>query len=163
MYTTCPDSDIQRWTTVPSPYLPGAAGLHEAILPDGWASGSMFTFGLFLPSGELTGMLGITMRILGVGEIGYWGVKEHRRGAASPRPRSPCGAWAFANVRRPRGMARRGRQPALRAVAERAGFVLEGTLRSSLNNKGVLRNCSIASCCPSDLGLASTVPYCRKE
>lgn len=161
VYGACQDSDIQRWTTVPSPYLPEhARGFTEQMVPDGWASGSMFTFGLFLPSGELTGMLCITMRSLGVGEIGYWGVKEHRGHGYITEAAVVVSRWAFTrmSVDRVEWRAEVGNR-ASRAVAERAGFVLEGTLRSSLNNKGVLRDCWIGSLLPSDLGLASTVPY----
>ena len=48
---------------------------------------------------------------------------------------------------------------ASRAVAERAGFTIEGMLRSSLVNKGVLRDGWVGSLLPSDLGLPSTTPY----
>src|SRR5258708_3265021 len=70
VYEAAQDPDIQRWTTIPSPYLQEhAAGFTHEMVPDGWADGSMFTFGVFLPSGELAGMLGISMRSLGVGEV----------------------------------------------------------------------------------------------
>ncbi len=48
---------------------------------------------------------------------------------------------------------------ASRAVAERAGFTVEGVLRSSLVNKGVLRDGWVGSLLPCDLGLPSTTPY----
>ncbi|MFD3735431.1 GNAT family N-acetyltransferase [Streptomyces sp. NPDC058632] len=161
VYAACQDADIQRWTTVPSPYLlEHARGFTEQMTPDGWASGSMFTFGAFLPSGELTGMLGITMRSLGVGEIGYWGVKEHRGHGYVTEAAVAMSRWAFTkmSVDRMEWRAEVGNR-ASRAVAERAGFVVEGTLRSALNNKGVLRDCWIGSLLPSDLGLAATAPY----
>ncbi|GAB2772410.1 GNAT family N-acetyltransferase [Streptomyces chlorus] len=161
VYAACQDSDIQRWTTVPSPYLPEhARGFTEQMCPDGWASGSMFTFGVFLPSGELTGMLGITMRSLGVGEIGYWGTREHRGNGYITEAAVATSRWAFTkmSIDRVEWRAEVGNR-ASRAVAERAGFLIEGTLRSSLNNKGVLRDCWIGSLLPSDLGLPSTAPY----
>ena len=49
----CQDPDIQRWTTIPSPYLRRArrGASPSRLVPDGWADGSMFTFGVFLPTG----------------------------------------------------------------------------------------------------------------
>ncbi|CAL9519447.1 GNAT family N-acetyltransferase [Streptomyces sp. enrichment culture] len=161
VYAACQDPEIQRWTTIPSPYLPEhARGFTEQMAPEGWANGSMFTFGVFLPSGELTGMLSITMRSLGVGEIGFWGAKEHRgRGHITEAAVAAC-RWAFTrlSVDRVEWRAEVGNR-ASRAVAERAGFVVEGTLRSGLNNKGVLRDCWVGSLLPSDLGLPSSAPY----
>ncbi|NEC26322.1 GNAT family N-acetyltransferase [Streptomyces sp. SID8111] len=161
VYAACQDPEIQRWTSIPSPYLPEhARGFTEQMAPDGWADGSMFTFGVFLPSGELTGMLGITMRSLGAGEIGFWGAKEYRgRGHITEATLAVC-RWAFTrmSVDRVEWRAEVGNR-ASRAVAERAGFVVEGTLRSALNNKGVLRDCWVGSLLPSDLGLPSSAPY----
>lgn len=161
VYAICQDPDIQRWTTIPSPYLPEhARGFTEQIAPDGWAAGSMFTFGVFLPGGELTGMLGITMRSLGTGEIGFWGAKEHRGNGYITEAALAASRWAFTrmSVDRVEWRAEVG-NTASRAVAERAGFTVEGVLRSSLNNKGVLRDCWVGSLLPSDLGLPSTAPY----
>ncbi|MFE0446365.1 GNAT family N-acetyltransferase [Streptomyces fungicidicus] len=161
VYAICQDPDIQRWTTIPSPYLPEhARGFTEQIAPDGWANGSMFTFGVFLPGGELTGMLGITMRALGTGEIGYWAAKEHRGNGYITEAALAASRWAFTrmSVDRVEWRAEVG-NTASRAVAERAGFTVEGVLRSSLNNKGVLRDCWVGSLLPSDLGLLSTAPY----
>ncbi|MFC9855828.1 GNAT family N-acetyltransferase [Streptomyces prasinus] len=165
VYAACQDPDIQRWTTVPSPYLPEhARGFVEQMIPDGWASGSMFAFGAFLPSGELTGMFGMTMRSPGVGEIGYWGVKEHRGNGYITEAVVAVSRWAFTelSVDRVEWRAEVGNR-ASRAVAERAGFVFEGTLRAGVNNKGVLRDSWIGSLLPSDLGLASTAPYLPAE
>lgn len=161
VYAGCQDPDIQRWTTVPSPYLPEhARGFTEQMAPDGWVNGSMFTFGVFLPAGELTGMLSISMRSLGTGEIGFWAAKEHRgNGYITESVLAAC-RWAFTrmSVDRVEWRAEVG-NTASRAVAERAGFTIEGVLRSTLTNKGVLRDCWVGSLLPSDLGLPSTMPY----
>ncbi|MFE9772831.1 GNAT family N-acetyltransferase [Streptomyces sp. NPDC005931] len=157
----CQDPDIQRWTTIPAPYLPEhARGFTEQMVPDGWANGSMFTFGVFLASGELAGMLGITMRSPGAGEIGFWGAKEHRGHGYTTEAAVLAVRWAFTTMSldRVEWRAEVGNR-ASRAVAERAGFTIEGTLRSAINNKGVLRDCWIGSLLPSDLGLPSTAPY----
>ncbi|MFI5572407.1 GNAT family N-acetyltransferase [Streptomyces sp. NPDC051740] len=161
VYAICQDPDIQRWTAVPSPYLlEHARGFTEQIAPDGWADGSMFTFGVFLPTGELTGMLSITMHSPGTGEIGFWGAKEHRGNGYITEATLAASRWAFTrmSVDRVEWRAEVG-NVASRAVAERAGFTFEGVLRSSLSSKGVLRDCWVGSLLPSDLGLPSTAPY----
>ncbi|GAA2460004.1 hypothetical protein GCM10010421_61720 [Streptomyces glaucus] len=66
-------------------------------------------------------------------------------------PRSPPPPGRPAPSRAPRAPSR--------AVAERAGFTLEGTLRSAIDNKGVRRDCWVGSLLPSDLALPSTTPY----
>lgn len=161
VYDAVQDPDIQRWTTVPSPYLPEhASGFTEELVPDGWAQGSMFTFGVFLTGGELAGMLGLTMRSLGVAEVGFWAAKERRgHGYVTEATLTSC-RWIFTQVGvdRVEWRAEVGNH-ASRAVAERAGFTMEGTLRSAINNKGVRRDCWVGSLLPSDLGLPSTAPY----
>lgn len=161
VYAAAQDPDIQRWTTIPSPYSRAhAEGFVERAVPEGWATGTMFTFGLFPASGELAGMLGITMRSLGTGEIGFWATKEHRRRGYVAEATRAAAHWSFTTlaVDRLEWRAEVG-NTASRAVAERTGFTFEGTLRSALDNNGVRRDCWIASLLPSDLNLPSTAPY----
>ncbi|MFF3344818.1 GNAT family N-acetyltransferase [Streptomyces sp. NPDC002779] len=162
VYRAVQDPDIQRWTTIPSPYLPEhARSFTEQLAPDGWADGSMFTLGVFLSEGEdLAGMLGLTMRALGVAEIGFWTAKEHRGKGYTCEAVLAAARWSFtaACVDRLEWRAEVG-NTASRAVAERTGFTIEGTLRSAINNKGVRRDCWVGSLLPSDLGLPSTAPY----
>ncbi|MFF7328430.1 GNAT family N-acetyltransferase [Streptomyces sp. NPDC090306] len=166
VHAAAQDADIQRWTTVPSPYLPEhALAFTSRLVPDGWADNSMFTFGLFLEDGtaaggDLAGMLAVTMRSPGVGEIGYWGTKEHRGRGHVTEAAVTVSHWAFTRLALDRieWRAELGNEPS-RAVAERAGFTVEGTLRSAINNKGTWRDCWIGSLLPSDLGLSPTLPY----
>jgi RimJ/RimL family protein N-acetyltransferase len=162
VYAAAQDPDIQRWTTIPSPYLlEHARGFTRQTVPDGWADGSMFTWGVFLPEGEeLAGLLGLTMRSLGTAEIGFWATKEHRGNGYLTEATRTAAHWAFAraSIDRVEWRAEVGNR-ASRTVAERAGFTMEGTLRSAVNNKGVRRDCWIGSLLPSDLGLPSTAPY----
>jgi RimJ/RimL family protein N-acetyltransferase len=120
----------------------------------------MFTFGVFLPSGELTGMIGITMRAPGTGEVGFWATKEHRRNGYITEATLATAHWAFTQLGLDRleWRAELG-NTASRAVAENTGFTLEGTLRSALLNQGTRRDCWLASLLPSDMGLPSTAPY----
>ncbi|MGW2958409.1 GNAT family N-acetyltransferase [Streptomyces sp. NPDC001220] len=161
VYTAVQDPDIQRWTTIPSPYLPEhARSFTEQVVPDGWSEGSMFTFGVFLPTGDLAGMLGLTMRSLGTAEVGFWAAKEHRGRGHITEATLTVARWGFTQlaIDRVEWRAEVGNQGS-RAVAVRAGFTIEGTLRSALNNKGVRRDCWVGSLLPSDLGLPSAAPY----
>jgi len=156
------DPDILRWTTIPSPYLlEHAQSFTEQLVPDGWANGTTFTWGLFLPEGEdLVGMLGLSTRSPGTAEVGYWGTKEHRGHGYVTEAVRAASRWAFAElfVDRVEWRAEVGNQPS-RAVAERAGFVVEGILRSGIVHQGVRRDCWMGALLPSDLGLVSTTPY----
>ncbi|WP_327697105.1 GNAT family N-acetyltransferase [Streptomyces sp. NBC_00459] len=162
VYEAVQDADIQRWTTIPSPYLPEHAhGFTSQLVPDGWADGSMFTFGVFLPEGEeLVGMLALTMRSLGVSEVGFWTAKAHRGNGYITEATITASRWAFTHlsVDRVEWRAEVG-NAASRAAAQKAGFTMEGTLRSAINNKGVRHDCWVASLLPSDVGLPSTAPY----
>jgi RimJ/RimL family protein N-acetyltransferase len=161
VYAAAQDPEIQRWTTIPSPYLREHAELFvEQIAPGGWRDASMFTFGVFLPSGELAGMLGLTMRSLGVAEVGFWATKEHRGNGYITEATLRAAHWAFTHlsVDRVEWRAEVGNAGS-RAVAERAGFTIEGVLRSAINNKGLRRDCWVGSLLPSDVGLPSTAAY----
>ncbi|WP_425246698.1 GNAT family N-acetyltransferase [Streptomyces sp. NEAU-NA10] len=161
VHAAAQDPDIQRWTTIPSPYLPEhARSFTEQLAPEGWANGSMFTFGVFLPDHTLTGVLSLTMRSPGTAEVGFWATKEHRGHGYTTEATLTASRWAFTDlaVDRVEWRAEVG-NTASRAVAENAGFTLEGTLRSAISNKGVRRDCWVASLLPSDLGLPSTAPY----
>ncbi|MFJ5773692.1 GNAT family N-acetyltransferase [Streptomyces sp. NPDC093094] len=160
--TAAQDPDTQRWISqFPSPYLrEHAESFTGQLVPDGWESDSMYTFGVFLPGKELAGMLGITMRALGVAEVGFWAAAEHRGRGYITEAVLAGARWAFTglSVDRLEWRAEVGNRPS-RAVAERAGFTMEGTLRSAVNNNGVRRDCWVGSLLPSDLGLPSTAPY----
>ncbi|GAA2254715.1 acetyltransferase [Streptomyces ruber] len=161
VYEAAQDPDIQRWTTVPSPYLrEHAEDFVGRMAPDGWANGSSFTFGAFLPSGGLAAMIGLSLHPLSTGEIGFWATKEHRGRGYVTEAALAVSRWAFTTlgVDRVEWRAEVGNH-ASRAVAVKAGFTLEGTLRSAIDNKGVRRDCWVGSLLPSDLGLPSTAPY----
>jgi RimJ/RimL family protein N-acetyltransferase len=165
VHTAAQDPDIQRWTTIPSPYLPEhARSFTEELAPEGWANGSMFTFAVVRADEPhqttLTGVLSLTLRSLGTAEVGFWTAKEHRGRGYTTEATLAAARWAFTHlgIDRVEWRAEVG-NTASRAVAEHAGFTLEGTLRSAINNKGVRRDCWLASLLPSDLGLPSAAPY----
>lgn len=152
----CQDPAIAAWTTVPSPYATADAVFFVEQLSDtGWAAGTTATFVVVDPAdGGLLGACGLggIDRTHGRGEIGYWtSAAARRRGVATASVRLVC-AWAFDHV----GLARvdwrafAGNAGSLR-VAEQCGFILEGTLRSSLCHRGARRDEWIGGVLPAEL------------
>lgn len=166
-YAACQDPDIQRWTQVPSPYLPEHAEsfLGEHV-PSGWRHDTAFGFGAFAladagpGSTSLIAMLEVTRRPMGTGEIGFWAAREHRGRGYVTEAVLALSRWAFtrAGIDRMEWRAEVG-NTASRAVAERAGFTMEGVLRSAMVHRGVRRDCWVGSLLPSDLGLAPGQAY----
>src|SRR3954471_24712612 len=142
IYAACQDPDIQRWTTVPSPYLMEHAE-HFALeyVPKSWAAGDAAVFGVTdLGSGELLAVVGLHFdrgRDDGIAEIGYWTAATARgRGVTTEAVAAVC-AWGFATcgVQRLEWYAEVG-NAASRRVAEKVGFSIEGTLRQYLLRPG---------------------------
>ena len=80
----CRDPEVQRWTTVPSPYRrEHAESFIGSFVADGWARGDNFTWAV-RRGGRLIGMVGIS-RAHGSGEIGYWMAPEARGGGVMTR------------------------------------------------------------------------------
>lgn len=155
----CQDEDIQAWTTVPSPYTRADAEKFVcSIMPRGLADGTDVVFGLYhATSGELLGLVGLHgltgahARDGAQGKIGYWAAPEARgRGYMTEAVRAVC-RWAFAELGlvRIEWMAMVGND-ASRRVAEKAGFVLEGTLRGRHVRLGRRTDTWVGSLLPGD-------------
>ncbi|QNP63577.1 GNAT family N-acetyltransferase [Streptomyces genisteinicus] len=163
VYRACQDPDIRRWTTVPSPYeWQHAAEFTEHMVPDGWRNSTMCTFAV-LPreGGPLMASVGVTLRTFsGTWEIGFWTGKEHRGRGVMAEAVSAVAHWSFMRLGATRleWRAEVGNTGS-RAVAEKAGFRVEGCLRAALLNKDTLRDAWVGSLLPSDLGLTSTHAY----
>jgi RimJ/RimL family protein N-acetyltransferase len=132
VYTACQDPDIQYYTPVPRPYR--RADSEEFVrdrAPSGWATDSDHILGAFrADDGVLVGSFCLTKLFEGVYELGYWAAKEQRgRGYSTEAARALCD-WGFATLdaHRLEWWAMVG-NTASRAVAEKLGFTLEGTLR----------------------------------
>jgi len=142
VFTACQDLEIQRWTTVPSPYLPEHAEQFCCdYAPKAWSAGDAAVFGVTaLGSGELLASVGLHFdrgRDAGIAEIGYWTAASARgRGVTTEAVAAVC-AWGFSScgVQRLEWYAEVGNVPS-RRVAEKVGFTIEGTLRSFLLRPG---------------------------
>ena len=162
-YQACQDPDIQRWTTVPSPYeRRHAEEFTGQIVPDGWRAGTMCTFAV-LPraGGPLMASVAVSLRTLsGTWEIGFWTAKEYRGRGIMAETVGAVAHWTFTRLGATRleWRAEVGNEGS-RAVAEKAGFVVEGALRAALLNKDTLRDAWVGALLPSDLGLPTPHPY----
>lgn len=156
VFAACQDLEIQRWTTVPSPYREDDARHFTAeSCPQEWASGRSAIFAILdATSGTLLGSIGLGNldRSFGLADIGYWAAPEARgRGVMTQAVGIVC-RWGFAERERERieWMAGVGNL-ASRRVAEKAGFVLEGVLRSRLVLHGERVDVWLGALLPSDL------------
>jgi RimJ/RimL family protein N-acetyltransferase len=134
VHRACQDPDIQRWTTVPSPYLPEhATGFVTGIAPAAWAAGTGAPLAVCAAgTGELLGSCGLVSidRALASGEVGYWTAPWARGRGVAVRATRAVARWAFdqLGLRRLVWQAEVGNH-ASRLVALRAGFRVEGRLR----------------------------------
>ncbi len=136
----CQDPEIQRWTTVPDPYLPEhAAGFVGGITATGWVRRTSANVAVVGGDGRLLAANGLVRVDLvnRTAEIGYWVAPWARRRGVATRSTVAIAAWAFEL-----GFARvelRAAAPNVgsRAVAIAAGFREEGVLRSAVERAGI--------------------------
>lgn len=162
VYAACQDPDIQRWTQVPAPYQRSDAEFFvNRLSPDGWRQDMEYPFAVEpVEGGPLIAAAGLHLRGEGIREVGFWQVREHRGHGYMTEAVGALAHWAFTalGVHRLLWRAEVGNTASL-AVAERAGFTLEGVERAGLANKGTVRDAWVASLLPSDLGLPWPLPY----
>ncbi|MEW2139040.1 GNAT family N-acetyltransferase [Streptomyces sp. NPDC005409] len=162
VYAAAQDPDIQRWTMVPSPYeREHAHSFVNEIVPNGWRDGTAHPFAVRLGAeGPLVAAIGVHVHGPGSYEVGYWAVKEHRGKGYMTEAVRAVARWAFTElgVVRLEWRAEVG-NAASRAVAERAGFRIEGLLRAGIEQSGTSRDCWVGSLLPCDLGLPARLPY----
>lgn len=148
------DAETLRWTSMPSPYLPEHAHAYvREVTPRGWASGTDLTWAVCdSTTGDV--LANVALRPAGrtgVWDVGYWCLPAVRgRGIVSEALGAVC-RWAFAELDAGRieWHAHVGNWASLRA-AQKAGFQLEGVLRSRLLHRGEPRDAWLAALLPSD-------------
>jgi RimJ/RimL family protein N-acetyltransferase len=156
----CQDDEVQRWTTVPSPYTRAdAESFVTGFVRQGWETGSDLTWAVrpaHDPAGPLQGMVGVSVADGGgerTGEIGFWAAPEARgRGLITEAARivtdlalDPEGLGLV----RVQWLGYVGNWPS-RRVAWKVGFRFEGTLRRFADQRGVRRDAWVASLLPDD-------------
>ncbi|MFE3144645.1 GNAT family N-acetyltransferase [Streptomyces scopuliridis] len=157
----CQDPEIQRWVPIPLPYeRQHAERFVERMVPDGWRTATICTFGVVpLGGGPVMGAVNAHCQS-GTWEIGYWTAREHRGRGYTAEAARAVAHWAFTalGAQRLEWRAEAGNAGS-RAVAQKAGFVMEGTLRAALFHRDTLRDSWIGALLPSDLGLPGAHPY----
>lgn len=136
IFEICQDPEVQRWTTVPSPYRrEHAVGFVERVVAPGWDEGHETTWALRL-GGELIGMLALFGIADGKAELGYWMSPAHRRRGLLHEACRAVVEFGFASSERGLGLGlERISWRALAdnigsaSVARSLGFRFEGTVR----------------------------------
>ncbi|WP_246017209.1 GNAT family N-acetyltransferase [Micromonospora pisi] len=156
VHRACQDPDIQRWTTVPSPYLPEhAKGFVTEMAPAAWANGTGAPFAVCdATTGEVLGSCGLVSinQTLRTGEVGYWTAPWARGRAVAVVATRAVARWAFRELglRRLIWQAEVGNH-ASRLVALRAGFRIDGELRLAQPHPRGTADGWVGSLLPTDL------------
>lgn len=148
------DPLAQRWTSLPSPYLPAhAAAWVGSTAPEGWESGERLTWAVCdsTTSEVLAGICLSEGYVDGVRDVSCWCLPAVRGQAVVPDALGAVARWAFAvlEVRRLEWRAEVGNW-AWRRAAEKTGFRVEGVLRAGLVHRGTLVDGWIAALLPHD-------------
>jgi len=137
IFEACQDAEIQRYTTVPSPYERQHAEGFIPFAQDRWSEGVEATWAI--REGEtLVGMIGLHgIALGGAGELGYWMAAPSRhRGLLTEAARAVID-WGFstsgAALQRIEWRAVVGNLGSAR-TARTLGFRYEGVLRRALSN-----------------------------
>ncbi|MFJ9361450.1 GNAT family N-acetyltransferase [Streptomyces mirabilis] len=161
------DPVMQRWTAVPE--LATREQAKEFVCrfcPDAWRDGRHFIFGAEVrESGAFVGTLGIFgLSWVSLSEqlatVGYWTTAALRRKGYMAEGLRTLSRWAFTELHLDRleAVVEVGNEASL-ACATKAGYQLEGRLRSRTIQNGTRRDAWLASLLPQDLGETSTIPY----
>jgi RimJ/RimL family protein N-acetyltransferase len=157
VYRACQDGELQRWTTVPSPYTRADAERWiERIAPRDWAAGIDLTWAITeRPADEPIAAISLRSRPeerWAVASFGFWAAPKARgRGIVTDATRIVAKyAFTTLGVQRLEWYANVG-NVASRRVAEKVGFTLEGTLRRGLDQRGTRVDAWIGSLLPGEL------------
>jgi RimJ/RimL family protein N-acetyltransferase len=142
VHLACQDQDIQRFTSIPSPYREEDAREYvESTCPSGWATGRFAAFAVVdSVSAEL--LAHVSLARIGLvdpfaADIGYWCAPwARRRGVATQAVQAVC-RWGLGGL----GLRRIGWRAevgntAARRTAEKAGFTMDGIVRGVLTRRG---------------------------
>jgi RimJ/RimL family protein N-acetyltransferase len=140
----CQDPEIPRWTRVPEPYGESDARSWFEQEAEQRVRGEQLGLLIVDPGNErLLGAVGIVRVDSQEGrcELGYWMARDSRERGLATRAVRLLSGWAFENLSVDRiEIHAEPENAASRRVAERAGFTLEGVLRSYRVHKGLRRD-----------------------
>lgn len=152
IFTACQDADIQRYTTVPSPYLREHAVAFVESAPLRWRDGVDATWAIRADDG-LAGIVGLHRLTAGNPEIGFWMGRSKRGRGLLTEAAGAVLDWGFSaeglHAARIEWRAVVGNRASAR-VAQALGFRYEGTLRQALSNTFGRDDAWIAGLLPAD-------------
>jgi RimJ/RimL family protein N-acetyltransferase len=174
IFEYCQDPEVQRWTSVPSPYTLADAEEHIAkATTTGWSEPleGERTWGIRVLSDDgqwlLAGSVGLRPDGHGALEVGYLLAADCRGGGLGTR--AVRAAVEHALKPKPEGMgARRVLWTAFvgnwasRRLATRCGFTIEGTVRSHVVSKAGPVDCWIGTILAADLDRQTMMPLGAK-
>ena len=152
----CAEAEIARWLDqIPQPYTEDDARWYLEHCEQGWREGTNSNFAIVeVTTGRVVGSIGGRLEPeQGVAEVGYWVRADARGRGYAERALRLISAWLLEDVGLARVQLRADAENlASRRVAERAGYVEEGTLRSARSNArlGRRRDFVMYSLLPSD-------------
>ncbi|CAI9392595.1 GNAT family N-acetyltransferase [Microbacterium sp. T2.11-28] len=157
IFAACQDPEVQRYTTVPTPYRRAHAEGFVEKAAAWWDAGTETTWAV-RRDGMLSGMVGLHRLGRGDGELGYWMAPDARgRGFLTEAARAVVD-WGFSPAEGERGLglariewrAVAGNIASARA-ARALGFRYEGLLRQALlHSSGRRDDAWIAGLLPGD-------------
>ncbi len=143
----CNDGAIAEFLDqIPSPYTEDDARQYIAGTRAGWADGTMTNFAIVL-DGRAVGSIGVRWLDAdqGIAEVGYWVAPEARGRGVCTRALKLVARWALEQPGSERLQLRADvENAASNRVAENAGFMREGVLRSSRYNARLGRRVDFA-------------------
>ena len=134
----CQDPEVQRWTTVPSPYARQHAVGFVDSAQRGWRDGTPLIWALREPrSGQVLGAVDLHDVDEGEAEIGYWLGRPHRGSALMAEAAGAVCDFGFGQLALQR-ITWHAFVPnrASAAVARAVGFRFEGTARLGAPQRG---------------------------
>jgi RimJ/RimL family protein N-acetyltransferase len=156
VHAACQDPEVQRWTTVPSPYTREDARVFvEEISPRLWADGTAATFAVLdATSGDVlasVGLHGISPRDR-TAELGFWCAAPARGTGVVTQASAAVCRWGFGalGLQRVEWVAEVGNAGS-RRVADKLGFRLEGVARARVRHEGQPRDAWVAGLLPGEL------------
>jgi RimJ/RimL family protein N-acetyltransferase len=156
VYRACQDPEIQRWTSVPSPYRhEHAVDYVTRMVPAAWANSSGAAFAVLdSTSADLLAAVGLSGfdPATESAALGYWCAPWARGQGVTTEAAAAVCRWGFGvlDLGLIEWLAEVGNL-ASRRVAEKVGFTVEGTLRLRLVHQGRRVDAWVGSLLPGEV------------
>ncbi|SCF35550.1 Protein N-acetyltransferase, RimJ/RimL family [Micromonospora viridifaciens] len=153
--TTCQDEQTVRWTGVPHPYQrEHAEGYLRDVVQAAWARGTAASYVVADPDDHYVASIDLRLSPADplVADVGFMTAPHARGRGYLPAALAALCAWGFTTL----GLARiewraNVGNTASRRVAEKAGFVIEGTSRSGIQQRTERPDTWVGALLPGDL------------